>query len=236
MKVKLDKIKKDYENNGFVFIDDFLDKNLFIEYVNNINNITIWNDPNNGFLERQKKQNKSNYELHENYSSEYNPTSNRTVADRNQIKQNLPKTISFFSSFDFINFIKNVSGIDDLFFDDSLRGGGLQKSENGAYLNIHLDNNWSPNTESYPVVNLILFFSNWKKEYGGELEIWNKNYKNYILPKENRLVIRHNSEESYHGFPNPINCPKNENRIALVLFYHTKKIIPKNKRSSALWI
>lgn len=226
-----------HEPFKFSVIDNYLEKSKISNAIDDIANISIWNDPNYGFKERLLKQEKDKYTKHENYNIDYEPTHNRFVADKSQLGPNIQNVLKHFESPEVLQKFKLLANVDDLFFDKDLRGGGLQKSGNGAFLKVHIDNNWNPRTESYPILNVILFMSDWCEEYGGSLELWTQTHCfKKILPIKNRLIIRENSDLSYHGFPTPIQCPENVFRYALVMFYHTKKMIPENKRLSAVWI
>jgi len=232
------KMNKEYFlKNDFLVLENFLEKET-LQSACSIKKINKWYDPNKKFLDRQNNNSdKNQYESHENYSTNFVPTFNRFVADINELNFHLKEILDVFRSTVFLDNLKFVTGLDDLFFDESLRGGGLQKSKNGAFLRLHLDNNWNPKIECYPIINVILFLSDWCENYGGELELWNKNQKiKSIPPKLNTLVVRKNSPESYHGFPHPLKCPEEYSRLALVFFYYTKQIEPDQKRSSALWL
>jgi hypothetical protein len=72
-------------------------------------------------------------------------------------------------------------------------------------------------------LNLLIYLNkDWKEEYGGHLELWNADMtrcEKQILPIFNRCVIFSTTEFSYHGHPEPLNCPDGESRKLLVLSY-----------------
>ncbi len=214
-------------------IDNFLDKKTLDDIKTDISKIKTWNNPNSGFKERQIGLNqKSQYEKHENYSQNTIMTENRYVASREELGQNILNLIDFFDK-KVINLVKEKTKIQDLFLDKNMRGGGLQRTKKGGFLKMHLDNNWNPILNACPVVNTILFLSEkWNESYKGQLQIKDK----IIDPIYNRLIIRTNSEDSYHGFTEPLNGPEEFNRDVLVLFYYSKSTIPEVKRTSALWL
>ena len=74
-------------------------------------------------------------------------------------------------------------------------------------------------------LNLLLYLNKeWKEEYGGHFELWNRDVTTCeakILPIFNRCVIFNTSDFSYHGHPNPLNCPENLTRKSLALYYYS---------------
>ena len=51
-----------------------------------------------------------------------------------------------------------------------------------------------------------------------------------IEPKFNRVVIFNTSSLSYHGQPEPINCPTNEYRKVFSAFFYSSHADTKNSR------
>ena len=75
-------------------------------------------------------------------------------------------------------------------------------------------------------LNILIYLNkNWKKEYGGDLELWDKEMKNCkkkISPNFNKMVIFSTNDYSYHGHPEPVNCPVDFSRKSLALYYFSK--------------
>ena len=73
-------------------------------------------------------------------------------------------------------------------------------------------------------INLILFLTpNWVPKYGGTLGLFNNNGKERIQeinPKFNRAVIFTTSDVSFHGFPEPIKCPRKVFRNTLAVYFY----------------
>jgi 2OG-Fe(II) oxygenase superfamily len=126
----------------------------------------------------------------------------------------------------FVKFLCELTGIEGLFFDPSLDGGGLHRSTTGGFLNIHADftvhphhNNWRRR------VNLLVYFNeDWPAEYGGNLELWSTDMQHrqaVIAPIGNRAVIFTTDVDSFHGHPEPMRCPVGANRRSLALYYFT---------------
>jgi hypothetical protein len=104
-------------------------------------------------------------------------------------------------------------------------GGGLHQIERGGYLKIHADFNRHPKFKLERRLNLLLYLNeNWKEEYGGHLELWNREMTHFvhkILPTFNRCVIFNTTDTSYHGHPEPLACPQGMTRKSLALYYYS---------------
>ena len=129
------------------------------------------------------------------------------------------------NSSNFIYFLEALTGIDGLIPDPHFRWGGLHQIEKGGYFKIHADFNWYPQLcLDRRLVFLLYLNKDWKEEYGGHLELWNRDMTECvqrILPIFNRCVIFNTTDFSYHGHPDPLNCPEGETRKSLLLYYYT---------------
>ena len=109
--------------------------------------------------------------------------------------------------------------------DPYLWGGGYHELKNGGYLNIHADFNVHPQLELNRRINLLIYLNkNWKENYGGSLELWDRKMKNCIkkiVPIFNRVVIFNTNDFSYHGNPEKINHPENISRKSIALYYYS---------------
>ena len=139
---------------------------------------------------------------------------------------------------EFCGFLSRLTGIPNLLPDDMLEGGGLHQSGRGGFLNIHADFTVHPHKRNWRRrVNLLVYLNkDWKPEYRGELELWEKDMSKSaqsILPVFNRAVIFNTDEDSFHGLPDPIQCPPDMTRKSIALYYFTEetKSLPK-KRST----
>jgi len=64
----------------------------------------------------------------------------------------------------------------------------------------------------------------WPAHYKGDLELWARDMSECIqkiAPIYNRCVIFNTDEDSYHGLPDPIQCPEGETRKSIALYYFT---------------
>ena len=124
----------------------------------------------------------------------------------------------------FVSFLEGLTGIDNLFADPSLEGGGLHQSTTGGYLNIHADFTVHPHHRNWRRrVNLLLYLNeDWHPGYGGDLELWTTDMKRrekVIAPLGNRTVIFTTDADSFHGHPEPMTCPPGVARRSLALYY-----------------
>ena len=105
-----------------------------------------------------------------------------------------------FNSAVFLDFLKNLTGVEQLISDPYFRGGGLHQIEPGGLLKIHIDFNKHSFLNLERRLNLLLYLNkDWKEEYGGHLELWDVQMEkchHRIAPIFNRCVIFLTSEVS----------------------------------------
>jgi len=127
----------------------------------------------------------------------------------------------------FLRFIEQVTGIDALIADTKLVGGGLHQIMRGGKLAVHIDYSHHPQNALFRRLNLLLYLNpDWREEYGGHLELWNRDItrcETRILPSFNRLALFATSDVSYHGHPEPLAAPEGTTRKSLSLYYFTKE-------------
>jgi Rps23 Pro-64 3,4-dihydroxylase Tpa1-like proline 4-hydroxylase len=132
----------------------------------------------------------------------------------------------------FLRCLHELSGIPGLIPDPFYRGGGMHVVEAGGKLDIHLDFNVHPELNIQRRLNAILFLNpGWREEYGGYLELWSGHLENdrhvldrcekRVSPDANRLIVFEASPRSYHGLPQPLNCPNGVSRRSLATYYYT---------------
>lgn len=143
--------------------------------------------------------------------------------------EEFPATIRIFvealNSPIFLKFLERLVGIDDLMPDPYLAGGGLHMTPRGGRLGIHADFNLHKKFGLDRRLNLLLYLNrNWQQEWGGEFELWDKDVKTKVksyLPIANRVVVFSTTDTSFHGHPDPLNCPKGQYRRSIALYYYT---------------
>jgi len=132
----------------------------------------------------------------------------------------------FLNSNFFLNFLQNITGIKEkLIADKELNGGGMHEIKKGGLLKIHSDFNKHPNLKLDRRLNVLIYLNkNWKEEYGGHLEFWDKEMKcckTKILPIFNRMVVFATTDFSNHGHPDPLNCPDLMSRKSIATYYYS---------------
>jgi len=125
----------------------------------------------------------------------------------------------------FIQFLEKLTGIPRLLVDPSMRGGGTHQTLPGGMLQLHADFNVHPEYQLHRRINLLLYLNkDWKEEYGGVLELWDKDVtrcEKTIVPIAKRCVIFNTDSTSWHGHPVPVNTPDGSSRKSLALYYYT---------------
>ena len=140
----------------------------------------------------------------------------------------IPSQVAFFqeiNSPEFVRYIEKLTGIEPLYADDLLNGGGLHVTRPGGYLNIHTDFNFQPERLTHRRLNLLLYLNpEWHDDWNGHIELWDKNLQRPYLraaPLMNRVLIFETSEESYHGHPEPLRTPPGVLRLSLAVYYYS---------------
>jgi len=190
----------------FIIIEDFFRKEFLDEVLNQFPN-----------LADQKKT--TNY---------YNK--NEVKFANNQYKNfpnDIKKLFDFLNSDFFLTFLQRITNIQEKLIPDfELNGGGLHEIKKGGLLKIHSDFNKHPSLDLDRRLNVLIYLNkNWKDEYGGHLEFWDREMtacKEKIFPIFNKMVIFSTTDNSNHGHPDPLNCPINMSRKSIATYYYTK--------------
>ena len=141
-----------------------------------------------------------------------------------------PEKINFLlnilNSYKFLNFLQQLTGIKETLMPDPyFWGGGLHQMKKGGFLKVHSDFNYHPLSKLDRRINILIYLNKeWKNEYGGHLELWDKNMENCgkkISPIFNKMVVFNTNDFSYHGHPDPLNCPENMTRKSIALYYYS---------------
>jgi Rps23 Pro-64 3,4-dihydroxylase Tpa1-like proline 4-hydroxylase len=123
----------------------------------------------------------------------------------------------------FLNFISQVTGIENLIPDPNFDGGGLHQIVPGGKLGVHADFNKHKRYGLDRRLNLLLYLNkNWREEYGGHLELWDVEMtkcQTRVLPLFNRVMIFGTTDFTYHGHPTPLGCPEGMTRKSMALYY-----------------
>lgn len=186
-----------------IIIDDFLPELLLNNILNEF--------PSSGSIEWQKFEN----------------TAEKKLASKHELQMGETTRLLLYqlNSSTFVNFLERLTGIDGIIPDPHFVGGGLHQIERGGYLKMHVDFNRHGKLRLDRRLNLLLYLNkNWKEEYGGHLELWDKDMtrcEKKILPIFNRFVLFSTTDFSYHGHPEPLTCPEGQTRKSLALYYYS---------------
>ena len=147
--------------------------------------------------------------------------------DYSKFPNSIKKLFNFLNSDFFLSFLQDLTKIEEkLISDFELNGGGLHEIKKGGLLKIHSDFNKHPSLNLDRRLNVLVYLNkNWKDEYGGHLEFWDRNMsfcKKKVLPVFNKMVIFSTTDNSNHGHPDPLNCPNDMSRKSIATYYYTK--------------
>ena len=134
--------------------------------------------------------------------------------------------MQFLNSRDFLIFIQKLTSISEtLIGDPYFFGAGQHQIKRGGFLKVHADFNTHKLFGLDRRVNALVYLNkDWKEEYGGHFELWNKTMtkcEKKILPIFNTLAIFSTTDYSFHGHPDPLNCPEDRSRKSLALYYYS---------------
>lgn len=223
------KINKSFFKKPFkhLVIDDFLDKEFA--------NLCLKNFPNIKNKDKWAKSNIKNIEVkyRSNWESEFD------------IPNGIVELVRVLNSALILKSVSAKFSVPKLMPDPYFTGGGLNVTEKGGLLDVHVDGNYHDASSLNRRINIIIYFNKkWKSNWGGELGLYSSNGKKCLKKVEplfNRIIIFDTHDFSFHGLPNPLNFPKEQNRKSLILYYYTKHSRPKHqtkisKPHSALWV
>jgi len=129
------------------------------------------------------------------------------------------------NSEEFYQWIRKVTGVEGLVTTQDSLGSGVHQGADKSFVDVHVDVNMNPEAGLWRRVNLLVYLNkNWQEEYGGHLEIWDKDMKTMhhkILPKHNRAVIFYTDDNSPHGVTR-VNVPEGETRKSFYTYFYTE--------------
>lgn len=153
-----------------------------------------------------------------------------------------PKTLElvhFLNSEPFLEFLQNLTGIKETLLPDPyFEGGGFHQIKPGGFLKLHVDFHRHKRTNLDRRLNVLVYLNeDWKEEYGGHFELWERDKSGCVVkiaPHFNRMAIFSTTDYSWHGHPDPLNCPADRSRKSLALYYYTNgrpedEISPENR-------
>jgi len=161
------------------------------------------------------------------------------------IPDNIVDSVRILNSSLVLNAFSEVFEIQKIIPDSYFSGGGLNITQKGGMLDVHVDGNYHDATGLNRRMNALIYLNpGWEESWGGEFGVYNNDGTKLIkkvAPLFNRLVVFDSHDYSYHGLPDPINFPDNIDRKSILLYYYTKESRPESQMltkepHSALWV
>lgn len=159
--------------------------------------------------------------------SEFDTRQERKLAfdEVERLPRRLREVFHFLNSRPMLQFLEVLTGIQHVIADPYYVGGGLHQIKRGGNLEVHADFNFNTKLKLDRRINLLIYLNkDWKEEYGGHFELWNREMTHAdqkILPLFNRCAIFSTTSTSYHGHPTPLACPPDRTRKSMALYYYT---------------
>jgi len=132
----------------------------------------------------------------------------------------------YLNSEPFLNFLQELTGIEEILVNDPYyHGAGQHEIKPGGFLKIHVDFNKHKTLGLDRRINVLVYLNkDWDESYGGHFELWKTDMSECgakILPLFNRMAIFSTTDKSYHGHPDPLQCPDGMSRKSLALYYYS---------------
>ncbi len=130
------------------------------------------------------------------------------------------------ASQEFLDTLSYVFDIPNLLADPELVGGGIHQTGPRGHLDVHVDFNYIKDRDLHRRLNILIYFNkDWKEEWGGNIELWDKDVKvceHSYSPIFNRCVVFLTNEISFHGV-SAVKCPPDRTRKSFAAYYYTKE-------------
>jgi hypothetical protein len=130
---------------------------------------------------------------------------------------------AFLNSAKFLYLLSEITGIWALLPDPYMGGAGYHVVPSGGKFDVHADRNIDQVTGMKRRLAMLVYLNkNWKHEYGGQLELWDKTAtkcEKVVEPIFNRTVVFEVADENFHGV-RPVMIEERA-RISFAAYYHT---------------
>lgn len=147
----------------------------------------------------------------------------RAIDDITKMPDQHAKILLLMNSSPIVKFLEDLTGISGLIPDPHFRGGGLHQITQGGRLALHSDFNFHKDLGLHRRLNVLIYLNRYyKPEYGGQLELWDKNVRKCIQkidPVYNRMVCFNTTDDSVHGHPELWHGPAT--RKSMAFYYYT---------------
>lgn len=125
----------------------------------------------------------------------------------------------------FLGFLEEMTGEKGLIADPYYEGGGLHETKRGGHLGVHADFNIHSHLKVERKLNLLIYLNqDWEDEFGGQLELWDQQMQACavkVKPVFGRAVVFTTALDSFHGHPDPLNCPPERSRRSIATYYYS---------------
>lgn len=131
------------------------------------------------------------------------------------------------NSLAFLTFLSEMTGIEGLIADPYFAGAGLHETKRGGHLSIHADFPEHRQMQVDRRLNLLIYLNDdWSEDYGGALELWDRGMRQCrksVLPVLARAVVFSTDRDTFHGHPDPLQCPEGRSRRSIATYYYTAR-------------
>lgn len=151
----------------------------------------------------------------------------------NELPDPIQSVIMDLNSPEFIAELEQMTGYQGLIPDPYLKGGGIHHIPSGGFLGVHADFNWHAQLGAVRRLNLLLYLNkDWK--WNGFLALCDKQKRRVkeIAPIFNRCVVFSTGDDSWHGHPEPLQCPPEVARRSIALYYYQRAEKPAYTHST----
>jgi hypothetical protein len=142
----------------------------------------------------------------------------------------------------FVRILSQLTGVEDLLVDTQLYGGGLHETRPGGRFGVHRDFDRHLRTGLTNEMVLITYLNkDWKPEWGGALELWDKTATQRVAavePEFGRTILMCHGQNSFHGHPHPLQPPEGVKRRSLASYYYSNRYaaIDRKARRTSLFM
>jgi Rps23 Pro-64 3,4-dihydroxylase Tpa1-like proline 4-hydroxylase len=148
------------------------------------------------------------------------------VTDASKFPEPVRRLQAAIASPQFLADLEFITGIPRLLADDLLEGGGMHLTGSGGRLDVHVDFNVLEKRKLFRRLNILLYLNpTWQEDWGGQIELWDKDVKTCLLssaPSLNRCLIFETSDISYHGVA-AVRAPAEVVRQSFAAYYYTRE-------------
>jgi len=170
-----------------------------------------------------------NYEQAKKIGREFAAVNERgkvQVTDSKQFAEPVRQLNEVLACQEFLDLLSYAMDIPKLLPDEELVGGGIHQTGPRGHLDVHVDFNYIPERQLHRRLNILVYFNkDWKEEWGGNIELWDKDVKvchHSFSPIFNRCVVFETNDISFHGV-SAVNCPPDRARKSFAAYYYTKE-------------